>query len=59
MNYRTIDVENFSDLTKETYSECDENENKGAEECVMKIRGAGRSFTGIAHMMTHHLHTRR
>ena len=31
----------------------------GTEECVMKIWGAAKGFTGFAHMMTHYLITCR
>ena len=31
----------------------------GGEECVMKIWGAWKGFTGFAHLMTHNLNTRR
>ena len=36
-----------------------EVKNNGGEECVMKIWGAGKDFPGFAHMLTHHLKTRR
>ena len=41
------------------YKECIEMKSNGDEECVMKIWEAGKGFTGFAHMMTHHLNTRR
>ena len=29
------------------------------DECVMKIWGAGKGYTGFVHLMSHHLNTRR